>query len=95
MADELGMARSSLSRWLNGHGAAPRRGFIKQWALRCGVSYEWLQNGESPRPDEDPDGGERAPSGIRTPDPLVKGLTAVTCIDAGRRRFSMPERIPA
>ncbi len=61
MADELEMARSSLSRWLNGHGAAPRKVFVKQWALKCGVSYDWLQNGESPRPDEDPNGGSTLP----------------------------------
>jgi len=58
MADELGMNRNSLSRWLNDR-AVPRRVIVKQWALRTGVPYEWIATGrvdESPRPG-DPDGG--------------------------------------
>jgi transcriptional regulator with XRE-family HTH domain len=48
MADELGMARNSLSRWLNDHGTPPRSVFLKQWALRTGVDYKWLTTGEEP-----------------------------------------------
>lgn len=58
MADELGMARSSLSRWLNDHGTPPRAAFVKMWALRTGVPYEWLVTGETPQE------GPRDPSGL-------------------------------
>jgi transcriptional regulator with XRE-family HTH domain len=59
MADELGMSRTSLSRWLNDRGTPPRTVFVKQWALRTGVSYEWLSTGRpatNPR-QGGPDGG--------------------------------------
>jgi transcriptional regulator with XRE-family HTH domain len=42
MAEELGVSRSTVSRWLNEHGAPPRVAFLKQWALRTGVAYDWL-----------------------------------------------------
>ena len=45
MADYLGVHRSTVSRWVNGHGR-PRDAFIRQWALRCGVPYLWLRNGD-------------------------------------------------
>lgn len=61
MADELGVSRSSLSRWMNDRGTPPRAAFVKQWALRTGVPYTWLATGEAenPRPG-DPDGGSAA-----------------------------------
>ncbi|MFF2454997.1 helix-turn-helix domain-containing protein [Isoptericola sp. NPDC058082] len=49
MADELGVSRSTVSRWLNEHGAPPRPAFVKLWALRTGVSYAWLRDGWAPR----------------------------------------------
>lgn len=48
IADELGISRSTVSRWTNDHGAAPRAAYVKQWALRCGVPYEWLISGQEP-----------------------------------------------
>ena len=45
MADELGMARSSVSRWLSDRGT-PRAIFVKAWAMRTGVPYEWLWTGQ-------------------------------------------------
>ena len=42
MADELGVARSTISRWVNDHGTEPRAVYVKQWALRTGVDYRWL-----------------------------------------------------
>ena len=41
MAEELGVSRQTVSRWLNEHGA-PKRGYLKLWAMRTGVSYGWL-----------------------------------------------------
>jgi transcriptional regulator with XRE-family HTH domain len=41
MADELGVARSTVSRWCNDKGR-PTKGYLKLWALRTGVSMDWL-----------------------------------------------------
>lgn len=49
MAAELGVTRQTVSRWLNEHGAPPRIGYLKVWALRCGVPYEWLLSGDQIR----------------------------------------------
>lgn len=57
MADEMGVARSTISRWVNDHGAPPRQAFVKQWALRCGVPYEWLSEGVEPQDPTPPTGG--------------------------------------
>ena len=58
MADELGMARNSLSRWINDRGAPPRAGFVKMWALRTGVPYHWIAFGHAETPAQgDLDGG--------------------------------------
>lgn len=46
MADWLGVNRATVSRWMNGHGAPPRRAFIAQWALLTGVDAGWLLTGE-------------------------------------------------
>lgn len=63
MADELGVARSTVSRWMNDHGSAPRAAFVKQWALRTGVPYEWLKDGETPNNGPNtPDGQVIRPS---------------------------------
>lgn len=47
MADELGVARTTLTRWMGDQGAPPRPAFLRVWALRTGVPYEWLVNGET------------------------------------------------
>lgn len=44
MSDELGVSRSTVSRWINDKGPV-RPIYLKQWALRCGVPYEWLATG--------------------------------------------------
>ena len=41
MADELGVARSTVSRWCNDKGR-PTRGYLKLWAMRTGVELSWL-----------------------------------------------------
>ncbi|MHB1877561.1 MAG: helix-turn-helix domain-containing protein [Streptosporangiaceae bacterium] len=46
MAQELGVSRSTVSGWLNTRGAQPRIGYLKVWALRCGVPLEWLISGD-------------------------------------------------
>lgn len=55
MADDLGVARSTVSRWMNDHGERPpRKAFLMQWAMRCGVSYEWLRSGQASPDDGGP-----------------------------------------
>ncbi|MHB1433416.1 MAG: helix-turn-helix domain-containing protein [Streptosporangiaceae bacterium] len=46
MAEELGVSRATVSRWLNEHGGPPRIGYLKVWAMRCGVPLEWLVSGD-------------------------------------------------
>ena len=42
MAAELGVSRSTVSRWMNDRGAPPRIGYVKLWCQRTGVSLEWV-----------------------------------------------------
>ena len=44
MADELGVSRETISRWLNGR-TKPSRATLRVWALRTGVPFEWLETG--------------------------------------------------
>lgn len=55
MADELGMSRGQVSRYLNDKGT-PRRAVLVTWALRCGVPFEWLASGVEAGPSPT-DGG--------------------------------------
>jgi transcriptional regulator with XRE-family HTH domain len=41
MADYLGVSRTSASNWINGR-IAPGPQTLRLWALRTGVSLEWL-----------------------------------------------------
>lgn len=45
MADEIGVSRTTVSGWLNDRGAQPRIGYLKLWAMRCGVPLDWLLAG--------------------------------------------------
>lgn len=46
MADYLGVSRTSVSNWLNGHNR-PSKPAIRLWALRTGVPFAWLSDGLS------------------------------------------------
>lgn len=48
MADELGVNRGTVSRWMHDVGKAPRDAYLRHWANRCGVPFEWLKYGEDP-----------------------------------------------
>lgn len=54
MADHLGVARNTVSNWINGHGhKPPRDAYLRLWALRTGVPFKWLKYGEvTPEDDE-------------------------------------------
>lgn len=41
MADYLGVARNTVSTWINGR-IVPTRQTLLLWAMRTGVSYDWL-----------------------------------------------------
>jgi transcriptional regulator with XRE-family HTH domain len=47
IADYLGVARNTVSTWINGR-IEPSKQTLRLWALRCGVSYEWLETGRTP-----------------------------------------------
>ena len=47
IADELGVTRTTVSRWANDRGTPPRRVYVKEWAARCGVPFEWLEKGDA------------------------------------------------
>lgn len=59
MADYLGVSRNSVGNWINGH-KEPGVAYVKLWALRTGVPYQWLAHGEQQSPRQGgPDGGVR------------------------------------
>jgi transcriptional regulator with XRE-family HTH domain len=49
MADFLGVARNTVSTWINGK-ITPSTQTIRLWAIRCNVPYEWLRWGDFPGP---------------------------------------------
>jgi transcriptional regulator with XRE-family HTH domain len=56
MANQLGVSRTTLSRWMADKGERPKRAYLSQWALSTGVPFEWISTGKAP-----PDGGGDAP----------------------------------
>ena len=52
MSYELGVARSTVSRWCNDK-AHPTRGYLKLWAQRTRVPLNWLTQGDSGLPRVD------------------------------------------
>jgi transcriptional regulator with XRE-family HTH domain len=46
MARELGVSRSTISRWMNDRGASPRSIYLTRWAARCGVPLEFITRRE-------------------------------------------------
>ena len=58
MANQLGVSRTTLSRWMADKGERPKRAYLSQWALSTGVPFEWISTGQAPpdRGGEDPRG---------------------------------------
>lgn len=50
MADYLEVERNTISRWINGRTHPPASS-LRLWAMRTGVDYRWLRNGEEPQPE--------------------------------------------
>jgi transcriptional regulator with XRE-family HTH domain len=63
MADELEVSRGTISRWCHDQGM-PKRIFLKHWALRTGVPFEWLALGVGESAQQDISGHTRRPAGI-------------------------------
>lgn len=42
MGEDMGVSRSTMSRWLNDRGAPPKQPYLRLWALRTGVPFAWL-----------------------------------------------------
>ena len=76
MAEFLGVARNTVSTWINGR-IEPSTQTKRLWALRTGVPFEWLDTGEV-TPAADP--GTRAATTGRYPGNVVT-LSEVTAID--------------
>ena len=49
LAEKAGIARSSMSKYENGH-SVPRRPVLISWALATGVSLAWLETGDETTP---------------------------------------------
>ena len=49
MAEYLDVRPETVSRWINGK-IVPSRQTLRLWALRTGVSFEWLETGNAPSP---------------------------------------------
>jgi transcriptional regulator with XRE-family HTH domain len=47
IADELGVTRATVDRWLSG-AVEPKRGSVLAFAMLTGVPYEWLELGSVP-----------------------------------------------
>lgn len=56
MADQLGVSRTTLSRWMGDKGERPKKAYLSQWALATGVPFEWIDAGIVAS-STDPDGG--------------------------------------
>ncbi len=50
MAAYLGVSRNAVGNWINGR-VTPSTQTMRLWAIRCGVPYEWLRDGDSGSPD--------------------------------------------
>ncbi len=46
MAEELEVTRGTISRWMHDGGKPPKAVYLRQWATRCGVPFEWLRDGD-------------------------------------------------
>lgn len=49
MADYLEVSRNTVGNYINGHTTASGA-ILRLWALRCGVSLEWLKHGDPTEP---------------------------------------------
>ena len=65
-AEELGTSRQTIGAAENGR-AKPRELLLRAWALRTGVSLEWLKTGQVKSPSPDGEGLEARHEGFEPP----------------------------
>lgn len=53
MAEQLGVTRETVGRWINGRGE-PKRGALVAWAAITGVDLAWLETAPRARRDSNP-----------------------------------------
>lgn len=92
IAEYLGVARNTVSTWINGK-IEPNVQTQRLWALKCGVSYEWLRTGAVTQ-NEPPRGGERAVGGGSLFVAPAEGLEPSTCRLTTDERDADRERLP-
>lgn len=56
MADYFGVSRNTIGAWINGRTPCSTAN-VKLWALRTGVPYEWVRDGEVSWTQPPDDGG--------------------------------------
>lgn len=59
MADTLEVSRNTVGNWMSGR-RNPSGPYLRVWALRTGVPFRWLRDGEAVGPDTDPTLGTRS-----------------------------------
>lgn len=57
-AELIGVSRGTVSNYERDNGTA-KKIVLRAWSMATGVPLAWLETGEAPRPDGDPDGGLR------------------------------------
>lgn len=83
MADYLGVARNTVSNYLNDH-TAPSKLARKEWAMRTGVPLSYIENGTMP--EADPDGV--GPDGLDPSTSTVESGRLAPVVDIMSRRAS-------
>lgn len=82
VAEYVGVRPETMSRYLSGKSEAPLA-VVRAIALMTGVSFQWLQTGETPSPDGDGVSNVVRPKGF---EPLTScsGTGVVVACDFGR-----------
>lgn len=60
LEERFEVSRGTISRWCRDVGQPPKKLFLNEIAVMCGVSSRWLIDGKDPHPDG-PDGGHMLP----------------------------------
>ena len=75
IADDLGVTRGTVSRWMADRGAPPKAAYIKMWALITQTDVRWLLTGQQTVPHPGgPDGGLEGKCAVRESNPQPADL---------------------
>ena len=92
MADYLEVARNTVSTWINDK-ITPSKQTMRLWALRCGVSLDWLETGKAPTGPSGPEGWYT--SRDSNPEPADYESGVVVDLDAYRRAAASTSEVAA